>query len=201
MKVHLELNSDTLADVRPELEAFLGLGGTVASPKAAEMTKAAALRPHPEVVDAPEALVPVVPPLAVVAVEAQTNAGDLAPEITPVDTIARPAPKARRTRSAADIALGLGSDDDEEESDSEVDPNGTVETAAAQPEADSVLADRAQLSFDFDRVLALQGRAAALGIVQGVLPPGKRTKLKDIEMLPVELIPAAIAALQAAGAN
>jgi hypothetical protein len=37
--------------------------------------------------------------------------------------------------------------------------------------------------------------------VRGVLPPGTKTKIKDIEALPVALIPAAIAALQAAGAN
>ena len=107
-----------------------------------------------------------------------------------------PAPKGERARTAADIALGL-------------DPEAAVVTTAAdtvrpdtattpQPDIEDLLADKAQLHFNFDRVLALQGRAAALGIVRGVLPAGTKTKLKDLEALPVALIPAAIAALQAA---
>jgi hypothetical protein len=50
-------------------------------------------------------------------------------------------------------------------------------------------------------VLATQGRTAALGIVRGIMPHGTKGKLKDLDMLPVELIPAAIAALQAAEAD
>jgi hypothetical protein len=120
------------------------------------------------------------------------------------------------SKTAADIALGLDTEEDagdpdedhlgevEELDDAElgeiedlenVEP---VEEAAPPTEAEALLADKAQLNFDFDRVLASHGRTAALGIVRSVMPHGTKGKLKDLESLPVELIPAAIVALQAA---
>jgi hypothetical protein len=173
MKIHLELDCETLNEVRAELANFL------APDTAAQASPTRKSKGRPDPVD---------------MVAASPSAADVALGATATDTIARPAPTpapARQARSAADVALGLETDDDAGEENKDGEVSG----------AEQLLADRAQLNFDFDRVLALQGRAAALGIVRGVLPPGTKTKIKDIEALPVALIPAAIAALQAAGAN
>ena len=174
MKIHLELNCETLSEVRAELTNFLASETAAAAPAATNITT---------------------PATATAVATAPTGTAQ-------ADTITRPAPtpvRGRRTRSAADVALGLEVDDDTGEGEENED--GKVAKNSRQPDAEQLLADKAQLNFDFDRVLALQGRAAALGIVRGVLPSGTKTKLKDIEALPVALIPAAIAALQAAGAN
>lgn len=185
MKIHLKLHSETLAQARAELEAFLGLERN--NPTITTTTKSDAVVSSGNNRTADT--------------EAHPNGADIASRGSQW-----PAPKKDRTKSAADIALGLEPEGDGEAED-EVDPEDSADTvpvenvAVPHSEAEALLADKAQLQFDFDRVLALQGRAAALGIVRGVLPPGTKTKIKDIEALPVALIPAAIAALQAAGAN
>jgi hypothetical protein len=212
MKIHLEMDSETLAGVRAELEAFLtleparittaaiGVNPIVQGPG---ISRSNVTVPNMATNDAPA------PSAADIALGLAAETPSDKPTATPLPTRGN-----GLTRSAADIALGL--DGDEDISDSENDANEDVEElddtdledvvqveeAPSPPsEAEALLADKAQLNFDFDCVLALQGRAAALGIVRGVLPRGTKTKLKDIESLPVELIPAAIAALQAAEAN
>ena len=207
MKICLELHSETLAEFRAELETFLAPSATAAAAASASTNTTMVVATGPAIVG------PLIDPASTGTIEvhsdttdtvvAAPSAADVALGPIPADTVTRStlpmAPKGERARTAADIALGL-------------DPEAAVVTTAAdtvrpdtattwQPDIEDLLADKAQLQFDYDRVLALQGRAAALGIVRGVLPPGQQTKLKDIETLPVELIPAAIAALQAAGAN
>jgi hypothetical protein len=206
MKIHLELNCETLNEVRAELASFLASDTAAAAPMVTDVTA-------PVAAEAPmitETAVATESPTrkskgrpgSVGTAATQPSAVDVALRIPSVDTATRPArtsAPARQTRSAADVALGLEADDDVgEEAENE---DGRVSRDSRQPDAEQLLADKAQLNFDFDRVLALQGRAAALGIVRGVLPPGTKTKIKDIEALPVELIGAAIAALQAAGAD
>jgi hypothetical protein len=165
MKIQLESNSETLAEFRAELEAFLG--STAAAP--AVTTVAATARPT--------------------IVESVID-------MAPTDATKPKPTEIRSARSAADIALCL---DLEGDAVTAVDEAASPDTEASpQADIEDLLADKAQLNFDFDRVLALQGRAAALGIVRGVLPTGTKTKLKDLEALPIALIPAAIAALQAA---
>jgi hypothetical protein len=196
MKVHLKLNCETLAGVRAELEAFLAPGAASAAASTAASTKAT-----PAPASSGDAISPGSTPMKHTST---LSAADIALGLMAV----APSPSARKngqTQSAADIALGLASEDSTNDSADDVaEPVDTGVTEGVTPppsEAEALLADKAQLNFDFDRVLALQGRAAALGIVRGVLPRGSKTKLKDIESLPVELIPAAIAALQAAGAD
>jgi hypothetical protein len=171
MKIQLESNSQTLAEFRAELEAFLG--STAAAPAVAT----AAATDHPAIVE------PVID---------MAPAGTRKPKRSSTESPA----EIRSARSAADIALGL---DLEGDAVTAVDESASPDTEASpQADIEDLLADKAQLNFDFDRVLALQGRAAALGIVRGVLPAGTKAKLKDLEALPIALIPAAIAALQAA---
>jgi hypothetical protein len=191
MRIQLESQSETLDEFRAELEAFLGSDRK----NATAMTSAA--------INSPAARKPRTPKDAVVsnvtAVNTATidaakpSAADIAFGLDadgPCDkhsvAPSPPAQDAGHARSAADVALGL---DPAEDADNKV---------SHQPDVEQLLANKAQLHFDFDRVLALQGRAAALGIVRSVLPAGTKTKIKDIEALPETLIPAAIAALQAA---
>jgi hypothetical protein len=126
----------------------------------------------------------------------QPKSGDSTPPTPPPAKKLATTPKGPRPRSAADIALGLDPEDDDSTMVGETDSRDTE--SPQQLDIEDLLADKAQLSFEFDRVLALQGRAAALGIVRGVLPAGGKAKLKDLDGLPVALIPAAVAALQAA---
>jgi hypothetical protein len=207
MKIHLELTSETLAGLRAELEAFL-------APVTASTT--AAIKANPIVqglgIGRPNVSVPGVATKDVPG----PSAADIALGLAVETPSGKPTHENGQTRSAADIALDDADDDtgDAEDDDADleeieadleeiedVDTDPAEETASPLSKAEALLADKAQLQFDFERVLALQGRAAALGIVRGVLPRGTKTKLKDIEALPVELIPAAIAALQAAEAN
>jgi hypothetical protein len=206
MKIHLELNCETLSEVRAELASFLASDTTGAAPTVTNVTTPAPV----EVPVIVETAVATEPPTRkskgrsgpIDTAAAKPSAADVALGITSVDIITRPAGNpapGRQTKSAADVALGLEADGDAgEETENE---DGKVSEDSRQPDAEQLLADKAQLNFDFDRVLALQGRAAALGIVRGVLPPGTKANIKDIEALPIALIPAAIAALQAAGAN
>jgi hypothetical protein len=198
MKILLELHSETLVEVRAELESFLGLEAK--RPTNTVMTKRGAAAPSHNRMTEKMDVHPGVGDMA-------TGNGTEKPSGQP------PAAKKAGARTAADIALGLDAGDGEDhpkgqnEADAEVLPQATddpvpvEDTPAPRSEAEALLAEKAQLQFDFDRVLALQGRAAALGIVRGVLPPGKQKGFKDLETLPVELIPAAIAALRAAQAN
>jgi hypothetical protein len=200
MKIHLELHSDTLTDVRAELEAFLSIPMTVnvTAPTAND----ASVKVKTAIDTASTGTAQASPTrTADTATATASAAGALG--IAAAETVARsvppPAPRGRQTRSAADIALGLDADGDARGEGENDDAKASEDSR--QSDIEQLLADKAQLQFDFDRVLALQGRAAALGIVQGVLPVGVETKLKDIETLPVALIPAAIAALQAAQAD
>jgi hypothetical protein len=194
----LEWPKSSLVQMRAELEALLGLEGNN-STDTVMMKSDAASPSHNRTTE---------------NMAAHPSAGDIAlGNGTEKPSGQPPAAKKAPERSAADIALGLDPGDgedhlkDENQVDVEVLPQATADpvpvedTPAPLSEAEALLADKAQFQFDFDRVCALQGRAAALGIVRGVLPPGKKTKLKDIETMPIELIPAAIAALQAAGAS
>jgi hypothetical protein len=169
MKICLELHSETLAEFRAELETFLTPGAIAAATVPTGTNTATG-------------------PAIVEPVIAMVSTGTTKVRLAP-------APKGERARSAADIALGL---DPEADVTTTADASGPATGVAPQPDIEDLLADKAQLHFNFDRVLALQGRAAALGIVRGVLPAGTKAKLKDLEALPVALIPAAIAALQAA---
>jgi hypothetical protein len=216
MKVLLELTSETLAGVRAELEAFLA--PTAAGSTASTSTPASSGDSIPLNISPPNATTVENAP-ALSAADIALGWAVEAPPGKPASAAISPLTRNNgSTRSAADIALGLDAEDDAGDSDEEdtgaieeLDDNEIenqledvepVEEAVSPPsDAETLLADKAQLNFDFDRVLALQGRAAALGIVRGVLPRGTKTKLKDIESLPVELIPAAIAALQAAEAD
>jgi hypothetical protein len=187
MKIQLELELETLADLRPKLEAFLAqaLPVKVAPVDPAEPRKTdKAKRQAKTTVTAPAGTAGTAEPVSDMALEDAAEDSAVVPS------------SGRRAPSAADIALGL-------EGDAVTVASGTIGSdaeASQQTDIEDLLADKAQLHFDFDRVLALQGRAAALGIVQAVLPVGTKTKIKDIETLPVALIPAAIAALQAAQA-
>jgi hypothetical protein len=198
MRILLKLNSETLVQARAELESFLGLEAKY--PTNTVMMKSDAASPfHNRMTE---------------TMVVHPSAGDITSGSgTEKPSAQAPVMKNARARSAADIALGLDAGDGEDhpknenEVDAEVLPQATADpvpvedTPAPRSEAGSLLADKVQLQFDFNRVLALQGRAAALGIVRGVLPPGKQKGFKDVETLPVELIPAAIAALRAARAN
>lgn len=217
MKIHFELNCETLNEVRAELANFLGPDTAVSAPTQASVMSPATAQ-APAVAETATATAPTGTaqtsrarkpqerpietrshdPVGTVA--ANPSAADVALGVTTAGVVGRSAPtSAKQARSAADVALGLEIDDETDTTAENED--GKVSGDSRQPDAEQLLADKAQLNFDFDRVLALQGRAAALGIVRGVLPPGQQTKLKDLEMLPVELIPAAIAALRTAGAN
>jgi hypothetical protein len=197
MKILLELHSETLVEFRAELEAFLGLAGN------ASVTTVITKGSHPA------AVLETLPTFAGTGVTKPSTADIAFGNGAESLESQRPAPKQDRTKSAADIAMSSDPGGGEEEG-----PAGDVAAArGANPDVaaeeilvesvttETLLADKAQLQFEFDRVLAALGRAAALGIVRGVLPPGKKTKSKDLEALPVELIPAAIAALREAGAN
>jgi hypothetical protein len=207
VKICLELHSETLADVRAELEAFLTSNQTAAPVTGPEVTAPAVIEPpakaEPAIVAAPTGTTPssstrkskgrsatvdtatAAPSAADVALAA---AADTSPRSKPSS-----APKSRPTRSAADIALGL----EPEEDTNEASPDGED---PEQLDIEDLLAAKADLTFAFDRVLALQGRAAALGIVQGTIPTAAKLRLKEIDDLPPALIPSAIAALQAAQA-
>jgi hypothetical protein len=212
MKVHLELQSETLADLRDELEAFLTSGPARVAASARVSTLKVGLKPTMQG--------PKISRLSVAAPNVATNdapahnAADIVLGLAPGAPANKSAPlsapagstrKSGSTRSAADIALGIDDSDDDDEADDEVEePEGAdidPVDASPQTEAEALLAYKAQLQFDFDRVLALQGHAAAIGIVRGVMPRGSKTRLKDLEALPVELIPAAIEALRAAQAD
>jgi hypothetical protein len=240
MKVHLEFQSETLADMRAEMEAFLGLKATTSAPAVIKANPigqglgvsqlnpfsqglgASQLNPFSQRLGASQ-LNPIPATPDVATDTPAPSAADVVLGLTTEAPSSEPAtasPSARgngQTRSAADIALGLDTEEDTRDSDAA--ENGEVEelddtdlgemetledvepveeTVAPPTEAEALLADKAQLNFDFDRVLASHGRTAALGIVRSVMPHGTKGKLKDLESLPVELIPAAIAALQAA---
>jgi hypothetical protein len=222
MKIILELQSETLVQLRAELESFLTPAST-----------ATMLALEPAAGDVLAATPPAATPAPVLAAVSsapkrrgrlaaspassrrepgnavpELSAADIALEDAPADTAGKhsaPTPPVMEISavSAADIAFGPDPGVEEQESDENADSSSenaepaTVDTPSVTSDAEVLLSERAQLLFDFDRVSSGHGRNAALGIVRGVMPHGTKTKLKEIEMLPVELIPAAIAALQA----